>query len=341
MKENKVGLAIAALLLAGAAQGVLALDKHEVVFTEGAPIVRDKGVEQEIAIGDVVQAGQTIVTGAGDRVDLESGNYKVRIAENSVFTLMETDQDGTSQPVLKAALGRLSFLRQKIGGTEPRLAGSAATLGVRGTDVTLASGADGTTLIVVDDGAVEVSAAGATVQLAKGEAVEVPTGAAPGPKYQALSREIDFSKWNRDRLAAMLKDPVAAAARVEKQLDGYIEQMRILRPLFDQRRAELNAARARVQELNKTDQPAGRALYDQSVVPLQKDAYAIGLNLRFYALSALSLRRFVEGRLYAFAKTQYITNAGDATYRAFLEEHARLLSKFESAVVPELVAADI
>ncbi len=65
------------------------------------------------------------------------------------------------------------------------------------------------------------------------------------------------------------------------------------------------------------------------------------MNLRFYALSALSLRRFVEGRLYAFTKAQYIATPASAAYQEFLKEHARLLSKFETAVVPELVAADI
>ncbi len=263
--KTKLILAAAALL-AAAAQGALALDKHEVVFTEGAPILRDNGVEQEIVVGDTVQPGQTIVTGAGDRVDLESGSYRVRIAESSVFTLLETDEQGASQPVLKAALGRLSFVRQKLGGSEPRLAGSAAICGVRGTDVTLVSGADGTTLIVVDEGAVDVSAAGATVQLAKGEAVEVPTGAAPGQKYQALSREIDFSKWNGDRLAAMLKDPVTAAARVEKQLDSYIEQMKILRPLYDQRYAELQARGPGRRTSGTTDQQAATDFHDKSVV---------------------------------------------------------------------------
>jgi hypothetical protein len=338
--KTKLAFAAAALLAVGAA-GTFAVDEHQVVFTEGAPVLRDNGVEQEVVIGDVVQPGQTIVTGPGDRVDLESGSYRVSIAESSVFTLMQTDQDGASRPVLKAALGRMSFVRQKLGGTEPRLAGSAAICGVRGTDVTLVSGADGTTLIVVDEGAVDVSAAGATVQLAGGEAVEVPTGAAPGPKYRALSREIDFSKWSGDRLAAMLEDPAAAAARVERQLDSYIEQMRILRPLYDQKYGELEAARTKVTQLNRTDRQAGQALYEKTVVPLQIEAHTIFVNLRFYALSALSLRRIVEGRLYAFTKARYIAAPGDAGYQAFLKEHARLLAKFETAVVPELVAADI
>ena len=215
------------VVLALAAAAAHAIDEHDVVFTEGAPMRRAMGVEEEISIGDRMLPGQTIVTGAGDLVELEAGTYKVKVSENTVFTLLEVEQGGKTQPVLTTALGKLSFIRQRLGGTEPRLAGSAAICGVRGTEVTVLSGADGSTLFIVDEGAVEVTAAGATVALVKGEAVEVATGAAPGQKYQALSREVDYSKWNQGKLDALLSDPVAAARSVEKQLDAYIEQIRI------------------------------------------------------------------------------------------------------------------
>ncbi len=337
MKQPAVTLATLAL----AAAAAFALDEHDVVFTEGAPIRRDRGVEEEIAIGDVMLAGQTIVTAAGDGVELEAGTYRVKVSENTVFTLLEVEQGGKTQPVLTAALGRLSFARRLLGGTEPRLAGSSAVCSVRGTEVTVLAGADGSTLFIVDEGAIEVSAAGATVAVGKGEAVEVATGAAPGPKYQALSREVDYSRWNQGKLDAMLSDPVAAARKVEQQLDAYIEQIRILKPLHAQRSAEAKAARTRMIELNRTDAAAATEMRDKTVVPLEREAHALFVNLRYNSLSALSLRRFVGGRLYALTKAQHIAAPLTPAYQEFLRAHRRLLEKFETEVVPQLVAADI
>jgi hypothetical protein len=140
----------------------------------------------------------------------------------------------------------------------------------------------------------------------------------------------------------MVKDPVAAAEKVEKQLDQYIEQIRILRPLHEQRSAEAKAARTRMLELNKTDEAAARGLRDSTVAPLEREAHSLFVNLRFQCLSALSLRRFVQGRLYLLAKTQHITQPTSSVYQEFLRAHGRILQKFEAEVVPaSLVEADI
>lgn len=340
MKHTAASLA--ALAFALAATAASALDEHQVVFTEGAPIRRHQGGEEEIAIGDVMLAGQTIVTGAGDSVELEAGTYKVKVAENTVFTLLEAEQGGRNQPVLAAALGRLNFVRQRLGGSEPRLAGSSAICGVRGTEVTVLAGADGSTLFIVDEGSIEVSAAGATVALGKGEAVEVATGAAPGSKYQALSRQVDYSKWNQGKLDAMLGDPVAAAQKVEKQLDAYIEQMRTIMPLYQQKRAALERERAAVADLRaKNDTARMQQHYKDVVFPLELETTRLYVNVRYYALSALSLRRFVGGRAYAMLKAKYATSPDAAAYRGYLAIHRAVLDKFEREVVPHLVPADI
>jgi hypothetical protein len=339
--KTRIFAAAAALALA-ATTAAVALDKHSVVYAEGDPRRRSGGVEESIGIGDVLQAGDSVVTGDSDRVELESGPYKVTVAENTIFTLLETDDGGQSQPVLSTALGKLTFARQRLGGSEPRLAGSAAICGVRGTVVTVLSGADGSTLIVVDEGSVEVTAGGGKVALGKGEAVEVATGAAPGAKFQALSREIDFRKWNGLKVETMLKDPVVAAQRVEKQLDGFIEQIHAIVPLYREKRAQLDKERATLAELRaKGDVAKTQEYYKNTVFPLELQTTRLYVNVRYYALSSLSLRRFVGGRLYAMAKARAITSPDGADYRAYLAAHRGILDKFEREVVPYLVAADI
>ncbi len=108
-----------------------------------------------------------------------------------------------------------------------------------------------------------------------------------------------------------------------------------------QRYAELEALRARARELSRTDRAAALEMSQKTVLPAEREAHEIFVNLRFQCLSALSLRRFVEGRLYVMAKTRYIAAAGSPVYQDFLRTHGRLLQKFESEVVPDLVEADI
>ena len=337
--------ALVIFLLLGCTMTVLALDEHEVVFTEGFPIKRDQsGTEEDLFIGDVLVKGDTVVTDRGDFVEMNAGGYTVKVGENTVFTIMEVEQGGQTRPVLANVLGRVDFARTRLGGPDPRLITNSAICGVRGTQLTLYAGADGSSLIVVDDGLVEVSAEGASVELGAGEGVEIETGSTPGEKFAALSSEIDYSDWDAERLESLLRDPVAATQKIERRLDGYIEQINIIYPLWQQKFAELTEARKKRDELRaKGDTETMRKFYMENVVPLEAEVTNIFINLRFYALSSLSLRRFVQGRLYVQMKSRYMANPKAAEYQAFLAAHRRVLEKFQASVAvdPILVPADM
>ena len=322
----------------------LAAADHEVIYAEGYPLRRDSvGLENDIAIGDSLEAGDSIITAQSDFVELEAGGYSVKIDENTVFSLRELENQGQKSDVLTCVLGKLSFSRDKILGTEPWLATNSAICGVRGTDVTLYAGVDGSTIVVVNDGAAEVEAAGKTVELAKGSGVEVETGSAPGEPFAALEREIDFSEWNERRLAGMLKDPVAAAEKVKSQLRYYIEQIGLIHPQYLDLRRQIESMRDKVQAVIKEKgQEAGKEFGKENLTPLQLKATYQYLNIRYYALSALSLRRFVSGRMYAILKARYITKPDNKTYKKFLEAHNNVLELFEREVAESfIVEADI
>jgi hypothetical protein len=339
----KTATAIFLVLCCGMA--AFALDEHEVVFTEGFPVRRDQsGGEEDLFIGDVLVKGNTVVTERGDFVEMDAGGYTVKIAENTVFTIMEVEQGGQTRPVLANVLGRVDFARTRLGGPDPRLITNSAVCGVRGTQFTLYAGADGSSLIVVDDGLVEVSAEGASVELAAGEGVEIQTGSAPGEKFAALSSEIDYSEWDSERLESLLRDPVAATQKIERRLDGYIEQIGIIYPLWQQKFSELTEARKKRDELRaKGDTEGMRTFYVENVAPLEREVTNLFINLRFYALSSLSLRRFVQGRLYVQMKSRYLAEPDALEYQAFLESHRHVLAKFQASVAvdPILVPADM
>jgi steroid 5-alpha reductase family enzyme len=65
------------------------------------------------------------------------------------------------------------------------------------------------------------------------------------------------------------------------------------------------------------------------------------MNVRFSALAALSLRRFVGGRLYVLMKERYINHPDDPAYKDFLSRYDSILSDFEKSIIPFLVQADI
>jgi hypothetical protein len=315
--------------------------EHEVIFMEGFPYRRDSdGFENDIDIGDLMETGDTVITEDGDFVELEGGGYSIKISENTVFSILELEVRGEKQDVLAALVGKLSFSRDRFIGNEPRLMTNSAICGVRGTNFALLAGIDGSSIIVVDEGLVEVAAAGAAVELQTGEGVEVETGAAPGPRFKALSKEIDFSTWNEQRLANLLENPVDAALRVETRMKSYIAEIKNIHPLYLETQAELEAGREKLRAIEDKDEAS--AYYKAEVFPVEQDITFRYVNIRYYALSALSLRRFVESRLYLTLKAKYITDHTNPLYQEFLEVHKRILGIYEEEVATSfLVIADI
>ena len=113
-------------------------------------------------------------------------------------------------------------------------------------------------------------------------------------------------------------------------------------PLYRERRAALEKERAVVADLRAKNETAKvQQHYKDVVFPLELETTRLYVNVRYYALSSLSLRRFVGGRAYSLLKAKYATSADDAAYRGYLAIHRAILDKFEREIVPHLVPADI
>jgi len=204
------------------------------------------------------------------------------------------------------------------------------------------AGADGSTLVLVDSGSVEVEADGKAVSLAADEGVEVKLGQGPGEKFAVQRNQVDYSKWNEEKLAAMLADPDTAMTGIEERMAAYIENVREYDGLFREYKARLDQERQKgvaIQNEKGTDEARK---YDREVVtPLVVDTNNLFLNLRHHALAALSLRRWVAGRLYVFQKARHMASPASAGHEDFLARFSRLLDAFEKDVAPQLVEVDI
>jgi hypothetical protein len=227
--------------------------------------------------------------------------------------------------------------------------------GVRGTEFSVYAGADGSALIVVDSGLVEVESEGKAVQLTSEEGVEVQPGEPPGEKFVVQRDQIDYKTWNDDKLSAMLADPVLAMERIQDRMEFYIAMERIqdrmefyiqkvqeydalyfeyLEKLEEERR--LNTERAQ-----KEGEDVALQYENEVIFPMSVETFNLGLNVRYFSLAALSLRRYVAGRTYLLLKAKYITDYQNTIFSEYKKVLGELLDRFEKTIAPQLVEADI
>jgi hypothetical protein len=315
----------------------------DVTYTEGDARIQTKGGKaRDAQIGDVMNTGDTLRTGADGQSELSQKGVAIKIAPKTVFTLMEREQGGKTSSVLSVALGSIKFRYDKLTGSEPMVRTNGAVAGVRGTEFSVFSGADGSTLIAVDSGLVTVESEGKSVDLAAKEGVEVPLGRPPGDKFAVPELPVDYSTWNEGKLDAMLADPLAAMTSIEKTLNAYIKNVSEYNASFLEYKARLEEVKQQREQMLKDKGPEETALFDQKVgIPLSAQTATIYLNVRFFSLAALSMRRFVAGRLYLFMKAGAITHPDDPHWEDFISRYNGMLSAFEKSIVPQLVAADI
>ncbi len=315
----------------------------DVVYSEGEANIRFRsGSQREAGIGDRLNTGDTLKTGADGLVELDQRGVRLNVASNTVFTLMEKERGGKTAGVFSLVLGSMKFRYERITGQEPLIQTNSCVAGVRGTEFSVFTGVDGSALIVVDRGEVTVEAAGQSVALAPDEGVEVRPGRPPGDKFKVQRDQVDYSKWNEEKLALMLQDPVSALDSIGERLEAYIRDIEEYWNLYRQYKERLDAERQTMVDISvKQGKEQARKYNQETVMPLAAQTGNLFLNVRYFTLAALSLRRFVGGRLYLFMKAQSFAREEEPLYREFLDRYNRFLDTYEGSIVPHLVEADI
>lgn len=334
-------LSLAVFLLAGAV--IASAIPADITYSEGDTTLKLKsGKQQDAQIGDVMNTGDTLKTGKDGQAELNQKGVTIKISHGTVFTLMEKSQAGKTATVMSVALGSIKFKYDKMSGSEPQVRTNGAVAGVRGTEFTVFSGADGSSLFTVDSGLVTVESEGRSVDLGSKEGVEVPLGRPPGDKFAVPERPMDYSTWNAEKLDAMLADPLAAMTSIEKTLNAYIANVNEYNATLKEYRARQAEAVQKREQLLKDKGAAETSLFDQNVlIPLSAQTATIYLNVRFSSLAALSMRRFVAGRLYFYMKASAMAHPDDPRWLEFKGRYDAMLSAFEESIVPQLAAADI
>jgi hypothetical protein len=338
MRKPTVALLLGLLATAG-----LSALPADVVYAEGEANIRFRsGSQREAGIGDRLNTGDTLKTGSDGLVELDQKGVRLNIASNTVFTLMEKERGGKTAGVFSLVLGSVKFRYERLTGQEPLIQTNSCVAGVRGTEFSVFAGVDGSALIVVDRGEVTVEAAGQSVALAPDEGVEVRPGQPPGDKFKVQRDQVDYSKWNEDKLALMLQDPVSALTSINERLDAYIRDIEEYWTLYRQYKERLDAERQTMVDISvKQGKEQARRYNLETVMPVAAQTANLFLNVRYFTLAAFSLRRFVGARLYLFLKAQSFAQAEEPLYREFLDGYERFLDTYEGSIVPHLVEADI
>ncbi len=330
-------LAVTALTAAQAAA-----QKANVVYLEGTAKIKSSAGKLRLAdFGSAVTYGESVITGKDGLVELTLPNgSSIRVSQDSVFTYSETGTGSDSRPVLATLAGSVSYKLNKSVGRSPVIQSNSMVAGVRGTEFTVYSGRDGSTLLAVTGGIVDVTGEGETVSLYKDEAVEVVPGQAPGDKYVWLGKELDFSDWNQGKNSEFLADPLAALDRIEAQLASYQKELSALKAPYAQATETWKTAVDHYKKLVAAgDTEAIKAFQESDLFPAEDARATLILDIRYWALNYLSVRRYVLSNMYMEMKSRHPTESS-AEIQAFFNRHGELLARYEGAIVPELNGND-
>jgi len=335
---KKYGLLILGFIFCG----VVAAQDAEVVYVDypEVEVKRTGGATFLADFGDSLGVGDTVTTTRYGEAELElADGGTVRVAPDTVYQIQVVHTGGQSQTVMNVALGSVRFKFGALAGSrEPLVGAPTAVAGVRGTEFTVNVAADGSTVFVVDEGLVDVSAGGESVRLVKGQGVEVLPGEQPGEPFDAIERAFDYSSYNDERVQALVQNPVRAVQAHTKRMQEFADQIAVIQPLYEEARQELAQANEHQGEL---EGDARREYFENTVVPLRARTADLFDNMRFYALSGLSLRRHVLGRMYILVSLKYLGSEGDPIYRDFLASYAEALDVYEHGIVPILDPTDL
>jgi hypothetical protein len=315
----------------------------DVIYAEGDATVKYKnGATDDAYIGDVLNTGDTVTTGYDGFVELDQAGLSLKINPETVFSLQEKERAGETEGVFSVVLGSIKFRFDRLTGKEPLIQTGSAIAGVRGTEFSVYAGADGSSLVLVDSGLVTVEAEGQAVELAQEEGVEVRPGQPPGDKFAVKRDQIDYASWNEDRIKEMLADPKGAIASLLDRLQYYIDNASEYNDLYTENKRLLDDAREKgLSILNTQGRDAARQYDNETITPIANRVRISFLNVRYFSLTALSLRRYVAGRMYVYLKSRYIADSSAEPYNMFIDQYARFLTVFEESIAPHLVEADI
>jgi len=317
--------------------------QSQFVYLEGeVSIKRASGELVEAQFEDLLNYGDSVITGIDGFAELSLENSsKITIDSDTVFMLSKKEKKGEKKSIFMVVLGKIGFKFNKLL-NEPDIQTPATVAGIRGTEFTVVSALDGSAMYIVDEGSVAVESEGTLVVLNMEEGVEVPIGEEPGEKFEVKIGNVDFSGWLDEGNNQFKNDPAGVLSGVTEKLIEYSEEAATFYNHYEASFSILSEMRDNMVNIEKEKGSEAKSDYYKSeIFPKETETSNFVLNYRYYALSALSLRRYVLGSMYIDMKTEFILDSDNPVFVRFIEEYEKFLQVYEKNVVPYLVEADI
>jgi len=313
------------------------------VYVEGqVSIKRSSGELLDAEIDHSLNIGDSIITGEDGFAELSLENSSsITIDSDTVFLYSKKEKNAEKKSVFMVVLGKIGFKFDKLL-NEPDIETPSTVAGIRGTQFTVLSALDGSSLYIVDEGSVAVEAEGALVVLNMEEGVEVPIGETPGEVFEVKIGKVDFSGWLDEGNKKFESDPAGTLKGITDKLVYFSEEANGYYLTYENAADNIIDLRS---GLEKIEQEKGTEAKDEyfknKIVPMQNEATNNALNYRYYGLSALSLRRYVLSSMYIEMKTKYIMDKKNKIYLDFISEYEKFLDIMENSIIKYLVEADI
>ncbi|MFW6261781.1 MAG: FecR family protein, partial [Spirochaetota bacterium] len=215
----------------------LSAQEATITFLDGSVDVRtESGATYPADFGDRLEAGDRVITGRGAEAELElaSGGV-VTVRPDTVFLIGSTTRpDGEQTSRLSSAVGSFAFKFNAVLGNEPQIGSTTAVAGVRGTEVVVYAGSDGTTRFEVLEGLVEIGEGEESVTLGAEQGVEVSPGRRPSNVFAFLEQPIDYGVWNAGLVDGFLDDPLPALRGVATEMREIIAEIERRSPAVEE-----------------------------------------------------------------------------------------------------------
>jgi hypothetical protein len=325
--------------------GSLTAQDATITFLDGfVDIRKESGSQYPADFGDQLESGDRVITRRNAEAELElTDGGIVTVAPDTVFIIGSSSRPtGERTTRLSAAVGSFAFKFNAVVGNEPQVGSTTAVAGVRGTEVVVYAGSDGTTRFEVIEGVVELQDTGEPVSLTAAQGVEVAPGRGPSSVFAFLERPIDYGVWNAGLVSGFLDDPLPALRGVASEMRDILAEIERRAPGVEALLAESEEATARLDAIEEEDgRDARQKYFAETVMPLREQARVAFIDLRFLVLSALSLDQYVISRLAAEMDAAYILTPAAPVLADFQRELTSVRSDYEATVTRFLVPADL
>lgn len=179
----------------------------------GSVMVQKEGSSSGFAarVGTQVAAGYVVSTGRGSRAVLQLvDGSTVMVKPLSSLTINKniiSSGAGASQTSVGLLSGQISLAVNKNGGMDTRIYTPTAIAAVRGTKFEVSLASDGSTVVMVDQGKVNMATDGGDKDLEKGQGGSVDIGS---ENDGVKEKPEDVDSYMKEKDAAVKADPVAA-----------------------------------------------------------------------------------------------------------------------------------